>query len=93
MTEITIIFSHALISATNNQREIRVKGENLGEILNKLAKRYGNEFKKKLFDKEGKIKRFINIYINGKDTRFLDGLETKLKKGDEILIIPAVSGG
>lgn len=93
MTEITIIFSHALISATDNQREIRVKGKNLGEVLDKLTKRYGNEFKKKLFDKEGNTKRFINIYINGKDTRFLDGLETKLKKGDEILIIPAVSGG
>ncbi len=87
------MFSHALISATNNRREIRVKGENLGEALDKLTKRYGNELKKKLFDKEGKTKRFINIYINGKDMRFLDGLETKLKKGDEILIIPAVSGG
>jgi MoaD family protein len=70
-----------------------MKGENLGGVFDSLTKRYGREFKKRLFDKEGKPKRFINIYINGKDMRFLDGLETKLKRGDEILIIPAVSGG
>lgn len=93
MTEVNVVFSHALVSSTNNQREIQAEGNSLGEVLEDLTKRYGDPFKKKLFDSDGRTKRFINVYVNGKDMRFLEGLETKLKNGDEILIIPAVSGG
>jgi len=93
MVEVKVTFSRALVSVTNNQREIRTEGDTLREVLGNLTQIYGNALKSKIYDKNGRPKRFINIYINGKDMRFIEGLETKLKKNDEILILPAVSGG
>ena len=78
---------------TDNQRETRTDGDTLREVLDNLTQIYGDALKRKIYDKDGRPKRFINIYINGKDMRFIEGLETKLKKNDEILILPAVSGG
>ncbi len=93
MVEVKVTFSRALVSVTDNQRETRTDGDTLREVLDNLTQIYGNALKRKIYDKDGRPKRFINIYINGKDMRFIEGLETKLKKNDEILILPAVSGG
>ena len=49
--------------------------------------------KERLCDESGELRRFINIYVNGEDIRFLSGLETPLKDGDEVSIVPAVAGG
>jgi len=93
MVEVKVTFSRALVSVTDNQRETRTDGDTLREVLDNLTQIYGDALKRKIYDKDGRPKRFINIYINGKDMRFIEGLETKLKKNDEILILPAVSGG
>lgn len=58
-----------------------------------IASRKGSEFMERLFNEHGKPRRFINIYVNGRDYRFLDRLETQLHEGDIVSIIPAVSGG
>ena len=50
-------------------------------------------FKNRLLDDEGKLKEFINIYLNGEDIRFLNGLETVTESRDEVSIVPAVAGG
>ena len=50
-------------------------------------------FRDRLCDESGEIRRFVNIYVNGEDVRFLEGLSTPLKEGDEISIVPAVAGG
>ncbi len=50
-------------------------------------------FRERLCDESGEIRRFVNIYVNGDDVRFLEGLATPLKDGDEISIVPAVAGG
>ena len=55
--------------------------------------KYGDAFQKRLYDESGKPRKFINIYVNGRDVRFLSGLETELREGDEVQILPAVSGG
>lgn len=47
----------------------------------------------RLLDDGGELRRFVNIYVNGEDVRFLDGLTTALKDGDEVSIVPAVAGG
>jgi len=47
----------------------------------------------RLFNDAGELHRFVNIYVNGEDVRFLDGLDTKLSSGDEVSIVPAVAGG
>lgn len=49
--------------------------------------------KERLCDESGELRRFVNIYVNGEDVRFLDGLATQLKENDEISIVPAVAGG
>ena len=50
-------------------------------------------FKERVCDEQGEIRRFVNIYINGEDVRFLNGLQSSLKAGDEVSIVPAVAGG
>ena len=81
-----------LLSLTNNQSEVTVNGGNVREVLEDLEKRFPG-FKERLFDESGSVRRFINIYINEEDIRFLDGEKTKVKDGDEVSIIPAIAGG
>jgi molybdopterin synthase sulfur carrier subunit len=49
--------------------------------------------KERLCDEGGELRRFVNVYVNGEDVRFLSGLQTSLKAGDEVSIVPAVAGG
>jgi MoaD family protein len=49
--------------------------------------------RERVMDESGQIRRFVNIYVNGDDVRFIDGLGTPLKDGDEVSIVPAVAGG
>jgi molybdopterin converting factor small subunit len=65
----------------------------LHEVLEQLAVEFGEEFRDRLFNDVGKPRRFINIYVNGRDHRFLNRLDTELQEGDTISVIPAVSGG
>lgn len=72
--------------------EIEVEAKNLKEVIEKLAE-INPEMKNRLLDENGEIRRFINIYVNNEDIRFLKGLDTELKDGDEVSIIPAIAGG
>jgi len=67
-------------------------GRSLLEMINRLDKEYPG-LKERLCDESGEIRRFVNLYINGEDVRFLSGLETPVKAGDEVSIVPAVAGG
>jgi molybdopterin synthase sulfur carrier subunit len=77
---------------TENKSEVEIEGENIGEVIDNLEKNYKG-IKERICDEDGKIRRFINIYVNNEDIRFLDGANTKLKDGDEVSIIPAIAGG
>jgi molybdopterin converting factor small subunit len=90
---VKIVFSSALTSITRGERERKVDAPTVWKALEKLAEIYGESFKKRIFDSQGKPRRFINLYVNNKDIRFLGGLETKVQENDELLILPAVSGG
>ena len=70
-----------------------VEARSVGDALKALSKRYGADFSEKLYDTNGAPRRFINIYVNGRDYRFLNKLETELSENDEVSLIPAVSGG
>ncbi len=67
-------------------------GGNLQEIINGLDQEYPG-LKERICDESGEIRRFVNVYVNGEDVRFLSGLETPIKAGDEVSIVPAVAGG
>ena len=82
-----------VLSQVSGEKYVEVESHTVAEALNALANRYGDEFRVRLFDQDGKPRRFINIYVNGRDSRFLKRLDTELSPGDTVTIIPAVSGG
>jgi len=75
------------------RKELETEASTLKEALNALTAEYGDKFKTKIFDTAGNPKSVIKIYVNGKDMRFLNHLDTELNDGDEVLILPAVTGG
>jgi len=77
---------------TNNQSEVQCEASDVNQLLSELEKTYPG-IKERLCDTEGKLRRFVNVYVNEEDIRFLQGQETALKAGDDISIIPAIAGG
>ena len=69
-----------------------VKGSTIGEALVELQTRFPG-IQERLVDEKGEVRRFVNVYVNEEDIRFLKNRETPLKDGDEISIIPAIAGG
>ena len=77
---------------TNNEELVEVNAATIGEAIAELQKRFPG-IKERLVDETGGIRRFVNVYVNEEDIRFLKNRETPLKDGDEISIIPAIAGG
>lgn len=77
---------------TNNQSEVQCDAKNVNELLAGLEKQYPG-IKERLCDEKGTLRRFVNVYVNEEDIRFLQGQDTALKAGDDISIIPAIAGG
>ncbi len=82
----------AVFVQITKERKIEVEDvSNVKELLDKLFEKYP-QLKERLI-KDGELTPFINIFVNGEDIRYLKGLETELKDGDEVTFIPAISGG
>ena len=77
---------------TNNEEVVEVNASNVGAAITELQTRYPG-IKERLVDETGAIRRFVNVYVNEEDIRFLQNQETPLKGTDEISIIPAIAGG
>ena len=77
---------------TNNEELVEVKASTIGEAITELQSRYPG-IQERLIDEKGEVRRFVNVYVNEEDIRFLKNKETPLKDGDEISIIPAIAGG
>jgi molybdopterin synthase sulfur carrier subunit len=77
---------------TNNEELVEVNAATIGEAIAELQKRFPG-IKERLVDETGGIRRFVNVYVNEEDIRFLQNQETPLKEGDEVSIIPAIAGG
>lgn len=77
---------------TGGKDKVEVESATLGEMVDTLESTYPG-FKERLVDENGDLRYFVNIYVNGEDVRFLQGLETSTKTGDEVSIVPAVAGG
>ena len=82
----------ALKQYVNNQDEVEVDGSSVEEALGSLCTQF-NELKLKLFDGDGKVRNFINVYLNDHDIRYADGMNSAVKDGDSIQIVPSISGG
>lgn len=81
-----------LRTLTAGQSEVEVEGATVGEVLANLDAAHPG-FKDRLFDAEGGLRRFVNVFLADDDVRYLDGLDTKVPEGDTLSIIPAVAGG
>ncbi len=89
---ITVRVPAPLQKLTQNQAEIEASATNIKELIEDLEKNFPG-IKERICDETGKVRRFINIYVNEEDVRFLQQDETPLKDGDEVSIIPAIAGG
>ncbi len=77
---------------TGGADEVSVEGANVGEIIENLETAHPG-LKERLCDDNGEIRRFVNVYVNDEDVRFMAGRATELKDGDEVSIVPAIAGG
>ncbi len=77
---------------TGGQSKVEAQGTTVGEILNDLGTRYP-EFHKRIFNTNGDLQQYVNVYVNSEDIRYLDDLTTAVSDRDVIDIIPAVAGG
>ena len=89
---VTVHVPTPLRKLTNNQAEVEIEAGTVGEMVENLESAYSG-IKEKLVDEAGEIRRYVNIYINDEDIRFLDGADTPLGQGDSVTIVPAIAGG
>ena len=77
---------------TGDQDVVDGAGASLTELVADLEQRYPG-IAERVVDEGGEMRRFVNIFVNGEDVRFLDGMATSISEGDEVSIVPAVAGG
>jgi molybdopterin synthase sulfur carrier subunit len=77
---------------TNGTDKVAVDAADLGAVIEALETQFPG-MRERILDEEGKLRYFVNLYLNNEDVRFLDGLGTAVKSGDEVSIVPAVAGG
>jgi MoaD family protein len=89
---VTVKLPTQLRAAAGGAAKVAVDGDTVGAVLEAL---YGEhpELRDSLSDGDGGLRRFVNVYVDGEDVRFGDGLQTPVKDGDEVQILPAVAGG
>ena len=81
-----------LDSVTGGKRIVEAEGATVSEVLHRLSEAYPG-LRERVVADNGEIHRFVNVYLNDEDIRFIDGLETSVKDGDTLAILPAVAGG
>ena len=92
MTGVLVRIPTPLRCVTNGQDKVEVEAANLGQLIDGLEEAFPG-LKERLVDEAGELRYFVNIYLNGEDVRFLQGMGTSTSTGDEISIVPAVAGG
>jgi molybdopterin synthase sulfur carrier subunit len=89
---VTVRIPTPLRKYTGDQANVEVSGSTIGEVIDNLETSHSG-IKENIVDETGGVRRFVNIYVNEEDIRFLDGPNTPLKSGDSVTIVPAIAGG
>ena len=89
--ETTVRIPTPLRPLTGGNDEVKASGKTVGAVIEDLEKRFPG-VRDRLLDDKG-VRRFVNIFVGDEDIRFLDGLKTELKGGEQITIVPAIAGG
>lgn len=83
----------SVLNKGGGEKKVEISATTLSEAFDKISKNMGDEFQRRVLNADGSPRSLINIYINGKNMRFSGGMQTTLKDGDEVYILPAVAGG
>lgn len=89
---VTVRIPTPLQRLTQGKAEVQCQGTTVVDLLNDLEKHYPG-IKERICDQQGKLRRFVNVFVNEEDIRFLQGDATAVKDGDDVSIIPAIAGG
>jgi molybdopterin converting factor small subunit len=89
---VTVRIPTVLRAATGGQSALVLDGGTIGELLGTLGDSYPG-VREQLFDHDGSLHRFLNVYVNDDDVRYIGGLDAPVAAGDEVTLLPAVAGG
>ncbi|MGE3962341.1 MAG: MoaD family protein [Dehalococcoidia bacterium] len=89
---VTVHVTSVIQQAVNGQREFAADGATVRELIENIEASYPG-FARNVVDEDGELRRFVNIYLNDEDVRYLGGKETALKDGDTVSFLPALAGG
>ena len=89
---VTVMIPTPLRAYANKQASVELQAATVGEALNGLTAQFG-ELKRHLFTDEGKLRSFVNVYVNDEDIRYLEKDQTNVKDGDTVSIVPSIAGG
>jgi molybdopterin converting factor small subunit len=89
---VKVIIPTPLRAYAGKQESVEVQAETVGEALNALTGKFG-ELKKHLYSDDGRLRSFVNVYVNDEDIRYLQRDQTAVKAGDTISIVPSIAGG
>ena len=89
---VQVLIPTPLQKFTNEEASAQIDANSVDSLIDGLDSRYPG-LKSRLCDESGKLRRFLNVYVNSEDIRFLDNQQTPLNDGDEVSIVPAVAGG
>ena len=90
--EVQVNVTSVIQKTVGGQRAVTAEGGTVAELIDDIERRYPG-FRSQLVDEGGQLHRFVNVYLNDEDVRFLQGAETALSEGDEVSILPALAGG
>ena len=82
-----------MLNQGGGEKKVEISASTLTEAFANISEKLGDDFKRRVLNDDGTPRSLINVYINGKNAKFSDGMETTLNDGDEIYILPAVAGG
>ena len=89
---VTVNVTSVIQKVVDGQREFTAEGATLGALIEDIERRYPG-FAGQIMDEQGEIRRFVNVYLNDEDARYLGGKATPLKDGDTVSFLPALAGG
>jgi sulfur-carrier protein len=88
----TVWIPTVLRPQTGGQKQLDLAGGSVGEVVDALVGQFPS-LRGQLLTDEGDLNRFVNVYVNGQDVRYLDGLKTQVGERDEVRLLPAMAGG
>ena len=92
MAEVTLRLPTPLQSFTGGRGEIAAQAESVNELLDRVASEYP-PLVQRIRTRDGELRPYVNVFVRRTDIRQLDGLETRLRDGDEVIVMPSVAGG